>query len=443
VSYNEWLDIDVLEDYLDGKLDAKTMYKVEKLSLEDPFVAEALEGLSQSPKRTQTLSLLQKQLQERIAQKPIEKKRWTITSHRLSIAAAAAVLFITVSILFWMKESNNKGAASEQMSAKQKSKKVDVSIAPQVAGIEQPVESAAITTEPDKTLANAKIISKAKKDRVEQGSIVASVPIQEAQNAVIRSAKDSIATFANIAARTAEVDAFKAKAEVAKMALAKKAEQSRETALPGKAPGIYVENGLSERLKENIINGRVYSKNDRQPMPGVTVMVNGSNKATTTNSKGEFTLPIDSNSTQSLSIAYLGFTTKVVNAHGNKPVDVELEQKQNELKEVVIDFKKIDKEQANVALTYTPTTAYYPLGGWQDYESYLLNNNNLTKNGLTGKDVILKFEVKGNGLPTKISIIKSQGKALDNEAIRLLKDGPKWLRVDQNKTGTSQVVVKF
>ena len=52
MSYNEWLDIDVLEDYLDGKLDAKAMHQVEKLSLEDPFVAEALAGLSQSPKRT-------------------------------------------------------------------------------------------------------------------------------------------------------------------------------------------------------------------------------------------------------------------------------------------------------------------------------------------------------------------------------------------------------
>ena len=59
MNYNEWLDIDVLEDYLDGKLDAKTMHKVERLSLEDPFVAEALAGLSQSPKRTQSLSLLQ------------------------------------------------------------------------------------------------------------------------------------------------------------------------------------------------------------------------------------------------------------------------------------------------------------------------------------------------------------------------------------------------
>lgn len=110
--------MDVLEAYLDGKLDAKAMYDVERLSLEDPFVAEALEGLSRSPRRQQSLSLLQKQLQARIAQKPAHEKRWRLTSHRLSIAAAAAVLFITVSLLFWMRENNRRTLNAESRSAK-------------------------------------------------------------------------------------------------------------------------------------------------------------------------------------------------------------------------------------------------------------------------------------------------------------------------------------
>lgn len=107
MSHNNWSDIAVLEAYLDGKLEPKAMHEVERLSLEDPFVAEALEGLSYTPQRMQTLSLLQKQLQERIAEKPAAQKRWRLTSHRLSIASAAAVLFITVSIFFWMRETRN------------------------------------------------------------------------------------------------------------------------------------------------------------------------------------------------------------------------------------------------------------------------------------------------------------------------------------------------
>ena len=58
---NNWLELEVLEDYLDDKLDAKTRYNVERIALEDPFVAEALAGLSYTPKRQQALSFLQKQ----------------------------------------------------------------------------------------------------------------------------------------------------------------------------------------------------------------------------------------------------------------------------------------------------------------------------------------------------------------------------------------------
>ncbi len=121
----DWLDIDVLEDYLDGKLDAKTMNRIEREALEDPFVAEALAGLSLSPKRSmQSLSMLQKQLHDRVAQQQVTKKASVVTWQRLSIAATAAVLFIAISIMFWMRENNNRRSAKEPL------KKVEVILAP-------------------------------------------------------------------------------------------------------------------------------------------------------------------------------------------------------------------------------------------------------------------------------------------------------------------------
>lgn len=123
---NDWLDIELLEDYLDGKLDSKAMHKLEKQALEDPFVAQALAGLSESRgKAVQTVSLLQKQLYERIAQQQEKKKETVFTWQRLSVAAAAAVMFISVSIMFFMKDRDKR----EQM-AKNQPKKVEVNIAP-------------------------------------------------------------------------------------------------------------------------------------------------------------------------------------------------------------------------------------------------------------------------------------------------------------------------
>ncbi|AMQ00783.1 hypothetical protein AY601_3927 [Pedobacter cryoconitis] len=126
---NDWLDIELLEDYLDGKLDSKAMHKIEKQALEDPFVAQALAGLSESRGRAvQNVSLLQKQLYERIAQQQVTKKETVFTWQRLSVAAAAAVMFISVSIMFFMKDREKR----EEM-AKNQPRKVDVNIAPSPA----------------------------------------------------------------------------------------------------------------------------------------------------------------------------------------------------------------------------------------------------------------------------------------------------------------------
>jgi len=123
---NDWLDIELLEDYLDGKLDSKAMHKIEKQALEDPFVAQALAGLSQSPKRSKdSVSLLQKQLYDRIAQQHVVKKDSVFTWQRLSVAAAAAVMFISVSTLFIMRERENR-----EKIARNTPRKVDVNIAP-------------------------------------------------------------------------------------------------------------------------------------------------------------------------------------------------------------------------------------------------------------------------------------------------------------------------
>lgn len=123
---NDWLDIELLEDYLDGKLDGAAMHKIEKQALEDPFVAQALAGLSASPKRaSHNVSLLQKQLHERIGQHQLEKKKTVYTWQRLSVAAAAAVMFISVSIIFFMREQ-----AKQTELSKNKTRKVEINIAP-------------------------------------------------------------------------------------------------------------------------------------------------------------------------------------------------------------------------------------------------------------------------------------------------------------------------
>ena len=82
------------------------------------------------------------------------------------------------------------------------------------------------------------------------------------------------------------------------------------------------------------------------------------------------------------------------------------------------------KKSTNIVATPQPSI------GWQAYNEYLKNNNQLSnanKKLYKNKQVVLNFIIKQSGKPAQIKIIESVCPACDEEAIRLLKEGPAWL----------------
>jgi hypothetical protein len=101
------LKYNLLQQYLNGQLDPKGMHELEKDALEDPFLAEALDGYETIKGSLHPhLSILQRQLEDRIALKQEKKNTMFFTWQRLSVAAAASLLFVSASILFFMKGTN-------------------------------------------------------------------------------------------------------------------------------------------------------------------------------------------------------------------------------------------------------------------------------------------------------------------------------------------------
>jgi hypothetical protein len=115
----------LIQQYLDGSLDPERMHELEKEALEDPFLAEALEGYSAFEGSVQPhLSLLQRQLEARIADNAVKKNMFFFTWQRISVAAAASLLFISASILFWMKGTNTESRLADN------AKDVEVTLTP-------------------------------------------------------------------------------------------------------------------------------------------------------------------------------------------------------------------------------------------------------------------------------------------------------------------------
>lgn len=418
---NEWLDIDVLDDYLEGKLDASMMHKVERISLDDPFVAQALEGLSAAKKRTQTFSLLQKQLQERVAQKPVERKMWRITSHRLSIAATAAVLFITVGVLFWLRESNRR---QQLEMASNRPKQIEINIKPEAAAV-APTDT--LTTPKPATLVDQQKVEQALNNTLSKGNQAI------AKNNIPRETIVESASLENkevVKARlTKDNSENQAKMLVARIA----APVAPVQALESRVDGIQVKTDPYARS----VKGTVYDINGR-PLPGVDVKMVGDDLRSITNMSGEFSLPINKDSNKvTLEVASLGFARKNIEAKPNEQTNIRLEASSSALNEVVVvKSKNVAKKMA----AKDEVVIGMPAIGWKAYSEYLIKENKLYVDG--AKSVVLSFDILKNGAPDNIKIEKSGGKSLDDEAIRLLKDGSKWNYPASVNKNTS-VTIKF
>ncbi|SMC71771.1 carboxypeptidase-like regulatory domain-containing protein [Pedobacter africanus] len=418
----DWLDIGVLEDYLDGKLDAKTMNRVEREALEDPFVAEALAGLSESPKRSlKSLSLLQKQLQERVAEQHTLKKTSVVTWQRLSIAAAAAVMFIAVSVMFWMRENNLRKELAGS------TKKVDVTISAE-----------------NSVMADTPIA-------------VAAAPVPAIENTDRNQVKEKEIEKAITAAKT-NTYAARAKAESVivqnRVAPAPATQQLNEVTVVGY--GVQRKQNMTGSVSSfaasslaNVLSGRVVAQDDGKPLPGVSISMRGTNVGTVTDSNGEFKIIADTAVKAAILRAnYIGFNGAEMLAKANLPVNIALSPNNQQLNEMVITglYKKkglaTDSEKVEGALngkaagirirgmsTIAKTTAKLasnPVGGWDKLFDYIKANNAFAHEPQTGQEVELSFKVDRKGNPADIRIIKGAELKYEQEAIRLLINGPKW-----------------
>lgn len=423
---NEWLDIEVLDDYLEGKLDASMMHKVERISLEDPFVAQALAGLTEAKKRTQTLSILQRQLQERVAEKPVERKMWRMASHRLSIAATAAVLFLTVSVLFWMRENQRQQQAEL---AANKAKNIEIDLKPQVAAAAPTVDSAVAPVAA--TAVDKKKVEDALDKTLSKGS--QAIASNRAKN-MATSSQDPV-----LLDKPPAVASFKrehAESPMSVVGPVKSVPTPPVQALESRAEGVQPQTSYAT------VRGKVFDNLGR-PIPGANVKMVGEDARAITNGSGEFVLSTDKKADKvSIEVASLGYNRKNIEAKANEKLDIRLEESSNALNEVaIVSYGAAKKKAAVAAKEITDEVVIgIPEIGWKAYSDYLQKNNKLYTDGT--KTVMLGFKILADGTPTDVKVVKSEGKAMDEEAIRLLKDGGKWKLPTGRITQTS-ISIKF
>ncbi|GAB4248880.1 MAG: carboxypeptidase-like regulatory domain-containing protein [Saprospiraceae bacterium] len=189
------------------------------------------------------------------------------------------------------------------------------------------------------------------------------------------------------------------------------------------------------------VKGKVVDAESGEALIAAVVQVLGSNKGTVTDVDGSFTLPVPEKNARLL-VSYTGYQNEEVTVSPGSPVIVGLQPATDALSEVVVTAEKAPTKRNNIASSSARVGGWpAPKGGWKKWERYLRRKLNYPEearaNGVKG-DVVLRFVVGEDGKPSQITVVKSLGSGCDEEAIRLLQNGPKW-----EPAGSATVSIRF
>lgn len=100
---------------------------------------------------------------------------------------------------------------------------------------------------------------------------------------------------------------------------------------------------LTTWAQDRLITGKVTSSADNSVLPGVSIVVKGTSKGTTTDANGEFKVNAPNNAT--LIFSYIGYLRQEVKVGSNNTINVSLENDENILNEVVVTALGVKQEK--------------------------------------------------------------------------------------------------
>jgi TonB family protein len=204
-----------------------------------------------------------------------------------------------------------------------------------------------------------------------------------------------------------------------------------EQALAGKVAGLQVGRVKKAKAADTLktVIGKVLTKGDGMPLPGVSVAVAGKGTSTQTDAQGSFKISVTGK--DELDIRYLGYLTRRLKVKGSDTLKVALEEDNKALSDVVVVAYGQSK----------PINEAHPFQGWSIFKKYLAAKAHMPE----GKDGVVKlsFVVNPDKTLSNFKIIKSLNAEADQKAIDLIKNGPGWISHVNGKAETVKMRIRF
>ncbi len=446
-----------IQQYLDGKMDAAEMHAFEKALMDDPFLADAMEGLQETNIQfgketfTNELEQLEKQLETRISSEkstpvvPISGFKWW------KVAAAAVVIIVAGVFAFNSFFSpTEKEDSTIALNDKQETTKpstittTDTSVSRYdtvARGTERVPPNISID---DNKESESQLVEKKKPSEDADKSINKNAEIaQDVSAPNVASSKTIASQKDEAAAIRIESPPASAKPDWADSNLtARSAEKQRDLEARQKAApqisGYSKSNSFSNTYKGLLISP------DNKPVANASLLINQNEKANT-DAKGYFNFS-NKDSQVFVTVSSPGFKERNFTLKNNYAFnELQIEPTANGLNETVVINKKSAKERSNAFINYPKVMVQdaEPINGWVDFENYIeANRKNIQHLDSKPGEVVISFIVNGEGKLSSFKIEQSLTDAQDEEALRLIKSGPAW-HLLKGKKARAVVIIRF
>jgi len=412
---------DDIVKYLRGELTPAEMHALEEKALRDPFLAEALEGaaLVNSDSFKSDLESLQQSITARTKVKAGKVVSFWVWPARIAAGLLLLMLCAIFVVNLTSRDSKEDLALNKQSAPAGETN--DEQKGPGVLDTVQKENNGFLSqAEPAKD-----ITTKAPQAETKAAEIPATPPVAEKElpSSKGEARADRAETTDDLVVeeesiQTTPQPAESKKAEDSRLSFRKK-DKSGEAAAGASAE----RSARDEPSNQRILQGQVVAT-DGSALPGVNVMIKGTNVGTVTDSEGNYQISVGPEST-SLVFSFIGYVSSELPAGQTAPTIVHLSEDVTSLSEVVVVGYQRPTDD-------TPESTYEmaaPSGGRRAYKQYLEKNLKYPEVALEMKvqgKVTVQFTVEPTGQLSDFKVVKGIGSGCDEEVIRLIKQGPQW-----------------
>lgn len=377
-----------LLDYIRGLRKGKEAHRLEKESMQDPFLADAMDGYNQvEGNHEQRIEKLRMQVSAHSAKK---KNTYAIT---WSIAACLVIGFGISSYFLFLKKSMTD----------------EVFIAEESVPAKLP-ETTTPATPTNPATPAAPVTPRADKKEMSASAVIEPM-MEEALE------------------QTAELQEVAATMDTSESVSDKKMRMAKVVTPPN----------------SNIIQGKVTDEKG-EPIIGASVAYKETNIGTITNMNGEFSL-VKKEGKKQLTAQFIGYDPVEIPVDTSQTMLIAMNENKQTLNEVVVVGYGTNKNKKSTTVVTAKEQADkditpQPVIGKRKYQKYLKENlvrpTDEKCAQVKGK-VVLTFLVNKEGRPFYIKVKESLCESSDKEAIRLIQEGPDWIYGNKSV----EITVKF